>query len=66
MLTPTTASDAAIDGVPATTAADSPLEHPEWSADDLIPAGARPAIPGGAAAARSAPACRSSDSAAVA
>ena len=58
MFTPTTASDAALDGVPATAAADSPLEQPEPAADELIPAGARTAIPGGAAAARSAPACR--------
>jgi len=58
MFTPTTASDAALDGVPATAAADSPLEQPEPAADELIPAGARTAIPGGAAAARSTAACR--------
>ena len=49
---------AASDGTIVTTATDRPLEHPESTADDLIPAGACEAVQGGTAAARSSPACR--------
>ena len=63
---PTTASDAALDGVSATGATNSPLEQRERSADELILARARTAPSSGATAARSAPACRFGDLSAAA